>query len=107
VRTIDDDPERWPDPGEVARWRQALTAIAEREGHERGVDEPAAIRVDHGDLMADYGPVKFLVASTRNIAGQLPDERELFESIDAWVAFDRPEGAGVLLPRDQTTIDAW
>jgi hypothetical protein len=107
VPTPDDDVDRWPDPDEVARWRRALTAIAERERRERAVIEPAGIRVDHGDLVADYGPVKFLVASTRSIAGGLPDEEELFESIDAWVAFDRPAGPGVLLPRDQAAIDAW
>jgi hypothetical protein len=106
MSTADEDLERWADLAEMARWTEALAGIAERERQERGVDEPVGVRVEDGDLLADYGPVKFLVATTWAIDG-LPEEGELFESIDEWIAFERPEGPGVLLLRDQAVIDAW
>jgi hypothetical protein len=98
------DAKQWSDPAEFTRWQEALTAIADQERQERGVDERAGLRIDDGDLLAHYGPVKFLVATTRRV-DDLPDEQDLFERIDTWIVFERPAGPGVVLPRDRPSID--
>jgi hypothetical protein len=99
------DSSGWGDEEEAGRWSAILARIAAQERVERGVDEPISLVADDGDLLAHFGPVKFLVASSRDI-DSLPDQDDLFEQIDEWIVFERPAGPGVLLPRDRAVIDA-
>jgi hypothetical protein len=96
----------WANRIEVTHWQQVLRRVVQQERDERGVDEPASIRSDHGNLFAVYGPVKFLVASVRDVE-ELPDEDGVFQEVDRWIAFERPDGPGVTLDRDRLVIDAW
>lgn len=94
----------WPDGAERQFWTDALRAVAERERVERGVEEPVRVTVGYGALWGYYGRIRIRLAGQH---AQLRDEKELFEEIDRWVAFERPSGPGNRLDRDRAVMDAW
>jgi len=94
----------WPNHPELQHWTDVLEAVAERERRERGVEEHVRVTAEYGALWGYYGPIRLRLAGE---GAEYQDEVELFDEIDSWVAFERPNGPGKRLDRDGTVIDAW
>jgi hypothetical protein len=93
----------WLDAEESARWARAVEEIARRERIERGVNEPYSVTSEFGALWVNYGALRVRVAGGEEVWS----EKDLYEHVDRWVAFERNGGAWELLDRDREFMDQW
>ncbi len=93
-----------PDAAVIRRWDAALATVAARELADRGVDEPADVRVEGQALWAYYGPIQVLL---NGWSADVADEDGLFAFIDRWIAFERTAGTDHFIERDHQFVADW
>jgi hypothetical protein len=93
-----------PEAAVIRRWEAALAAVAAQELADRGVDEPADVRVEGHALWAYYGPIQVLL---NGWSADVVDEDGLFAFTDRWIAFERTAGTDHFIERDHQFVADW
>jgi hypothetical protein len=105
-RTMDHVPEpRANESSDPAYWRAALDRVAHRIAQERGVRDDVDVSSAHEEILwVRYGGLELRVDPHGAV---VIDEADLFEQVDEWVAFDRPDGPGRVLQRDRDRVERY
>ncbi|WP_336923469.1 hypothetical protein [Aquipuribacter sp. SD81] len=91
-----------PDGGDAATapWHAAADEAARTITADRGVSDPCSVTEEDGRLVVRYGSARVPLGPDGDVA----DPAALHAALDRWVAWEREDGPGRWLPRDDADL---